>query len=306
MADLTEQEQQYFESGGTTEFPAEEPVAEAAPTEQVTGEGQVEVTEQPAQPAEEPGHAPDSMEVKYEKVQKAVAEARAETRIARQQLKQLYDQQAQWAQRVHEMQQRMGVPEATGPTMDSDPAGYLQQQVEQVNRKLAEIQQREQAQQQVAQVTNWYANQAAQFKASQPDFDAAYAHHNQARVSQLIEAGLSPEQAGARLQQEEMQLAIFAAQSGRNPAQMVYGMAVANGYRPGAKEAPKPAQPATPAAAQKLEQIQRGVEAAKSMSTAGGGGGGRDNLTWESVLEHRNGADFLRDWDRMVKREGLH
>lgn len=290
---LTDDEKAYFDSGGekVPEQPAPEatpePAPEAAPIEVAPGQPEAK----PSGP--DPEHKSDAPEVALEKVNKALRESRNANRELKARLQQIEQQQADVVRRMQETQAKL-TPEQQ-VTMETDPAGYLKQEVETLKQERAAQQQTEQQRQQIAQFTQWYAGQAQQFKAQQPDFDQAYAHYNQARVEQLQEAGLTQQQAAARLQFEEMQIASTAAQSGMNPAQVIYQLSHARGYKP----SPKPQD-----SADKLKQIKTGVESSRPLSSVGGGGQ-TVNLTWESVANMPSGPEFQKYWNQMMKQEGL-
>lgn len=293
---LTAQEQAYFQSQGQAEIPAE-PTEARAPIPEEPEKPQQDtstLTVQPGQGEVTPSEPKDTPETVQQKLNAALRETRSQNRELRNKLAELERAQNEHMQRMLQAQQKLGITEAP-PAFEENAAEYLKAEVTQTKAQLEALQQREAMQAQLGQFKTWYAAQAQQFSAQQPDFANAYATYNKGRVEQLMDLGLTEAKAVERLQAEEMQLASTAAQTGLNPAQMLYQIALARGYKPETK----PVQPSP-----SLDTIRKGMEASKPLSAVGGGGK-TENLTWEAIAEMPD-SEFLSAWNNMMKAEGLH
>lgn len=153
-----------------------------------------------------------------------------------------------------------------------DPKGFAERQRAEAKRqseRFEQFQQRSEAERTYQTV----ATQEAQFRAATPDYDAALAHLVEAKRADYAMAGYGEAEIGPAIDLEAGQIARRAVQAGRNPAEVVYGMAKARGF--GAK----PTAPAQPDEATRLERI---AAASRSVGAAAGSGGGAE-LTLEDV-----------------------
>lgn len=164
-------------------------------------------------------------------------------------------------------QSREQPPQIRDPNTDPDPVGALahnQQltiaQVNQLNQHLATEAQKAQRIEYANRVVAWGAARASEFRQSTPDFDAAYEHVSKNRVAELQAMGLSPEQVQVTLKNDEFWVIESAGQNGKNPAEIIYNMAKATGW--------KPAEAVS--AEQKIETLQKGAQAAKTLGNGGG------------------------------------
>lgn len=162
---------------------------------------------------------------------------------------------------------------------NADPFAYINQvgdKTESIEQKLnrMETQERQRGEQQ--HVLSLYSNSVSAFKATAPDFDEAYqsAVTSRQRVYELVG---HPNPAAAA-QADEFQLVTAALQQGKNPAEVIYEIAKAQGWQPKAKE------PAKGEAAAKLDTIEKGQAANKSLQSAGGAGG-PDEMTAQRLLD---------------------
>ena len=227
-------------------------------------------------------------------------EERAIARAAREEVTRLREQTEQQNRRLEQfmegiqsrLPQRAAEP---APDINTDPVGYFQRQLAETQRELAEVkgfkQQFEQQGQQFTQEQQFisrYTADAHQFAAKAQDFPQAYEHLKESLVREYLEAGFSPQEAIAELQQQERKVAARAFQDGRSPAEAIYKLAKARGFAP------------KPDGAAKMDAMQRGQAAAKS--TAAPGGRGRfDGLTVET-LANMSAADFAKVPEAIVNR----
>lgn len=285
MSELTQQEQQFFETGG--ESPLE---ASQEPAETQEAQPQAEVTEQP-QAAQEQQEAKESRTVPLA----VLMEERNNAKALKAQLAQLQQQQQAWERRFAEINDRL-TPKQQVPEFTENPAENLKYEVTQTRQELAAIKQQQEQAAREAQFATWYQGQAQQFAAQTPDFFDAYNAFLTTRQNELSEQGMTPQQIAAKIRQEEQILAVSAAQLGLNPAQMVYQTALAKGY----KQTPKKDE--TAANQEKLAQVANGIKSSKSLSQVAGKPPA--NLTAEYVIGMSD-AEFKKwnmNWDENVQQ----
>jgi hypothetical protein len=127
-----------------------------------------------------------------------------------------------------------------------------------------------------------------EFEAETPDFKAAYNHLLNSRAAELRAIGYdTPQSLHEALIADELAIAQMAFQRGKSPAEMLYNLANQRGYK---KE--QAADPSKGSAAEKLEAIERGQAANKSLSNAGGSSG--DPEMTAEALTPRHGARLHR------------
>lgn len=150
----------------------------------------------------------------------------------------------------------------------NDPIAVQKQELEQHRAYLQQLDQQRQyeaAQRQqnvqVQQLVGWAHGQVEEFKKEAPDFDDAYRHVIGMRQNMLKAMGLPQDQLRAALERDELWVYSEAARTGRNPGEIVYDMAKQTGFTGKASE-------------QKMETLQKGVQASKGLG-AGGVSGGR-------------------------------
>jgi hypothetical protein len=134
------------------------------------------------------------------------------------------------------------------------------------------------------QLQRAYQDDALHYAQSVPDFGAAYQYLSQARRSELKIMGIVGMTDDSAIQrqmiEEERQIVIHAVRTGRRPADIIYNLAKAKGFR--GVEAPpvadtEPAAKATPAAAKAtpaMDAIAAAEKAQRAAATLSGGGGG--------------------------------
>lgn len=256
MADttLTPEEQRFFETGelqpGMQPEPSQPEVAAAPP---------------PPEPTQPPVAPPATTEPTLEH-QQVSTEAADILRRSLEEAQRRVGALEAYIQQLQNTQQQPTAPPA--PDSDVDPLGAMLHKLEQVNKTVADLQAAlNQQQSQQSQLTQFQQFQQRvgqlrdEFAKTTPDFDAAYAHIRNARISDLRAYGLTDEKIQQAIFQEEATLAENAIRNGRNPAQVIYEMSKRHGYVP--KAAPAAAPPATPDA--KLLSIQQAQTASKTL-----------------------------------------
>ena len=275
------------EIAAAAEQPAAEPSQEAAP-EVPAVEGQVEKVEEkpPAadkfvkiQALHEERHkrkASDSRAIEAER-KAAVLEDRWNQLMAMQQAS----------------QQQQNLPDPNDPlaVMEHNQKLTAQELHNLKQRQAHDDYQRQQHNQQ-EQLVTWAQSKAAEFAQEAPDFNDAYGFMRQKRHAEFTAMGLDPGRVAQGLHNDELWVFAHAAQTGKNPAQIIYDMAVANGYKKGAAKV-------TPE--QKMQTLQKGVEASK---TLGAGGAPAGNPTPEQIadMSESDFADFKAKLAKQGKR----
>ena len=169
-------------------------------------------------------------------------------------------------------------PQFRDPDKDPDPVEALkhnQQLLAQQAHDAAVWRQQQEARARQAdserRLTGWAQAQAQEYAQENTDFPEAYNHIRMVRANELMALGLSGEELLHRLRGEELSVFYEAHQKGKNPAEIAFNMAKAAGWQPKKKEA-------TPE--QKIENLQKGTQASKSLGTGGAPSG---NPTAEQI-----------------------
>jgi hypothetical protein len=169
---------------------------------------------------------------------------------------------------------------ADEPTPESDIVGYAKkigETVEQVQKRLDDQSAAEQASAEQYRLVNAYRADAARFEAQAPDFRAAYDHLLQSRAAELQAIGYTdPQILQEALQADEFAVAHMALSRGQSPAELLYALAQQRGYRR--------ADGARSNGAARLQTIERGQAANKSLSNTGGAAG-EGEMTAEQLIK---------------------
>ena len=269
----TPEERAYIDSGGGT----------AAPDRPSPAPAEVQATP-PAPPSPEPGEGGDEVETQtLEKAERVVPlatllEARTENKAMRDRMHQIELDNARYLERfkiieqAHQQQQ----PQEKPPSPRDDPFAYVETvpgQLQQLAQKVQTFEQREKAAEARTQVLSAYKQDADTFKASHSDFDQAYEFLVSGRIAELQAVGHQNPQEGVH--QDELAIVIHALQTGKSPAETMYNVAKARGWRPGNGSAD---------ASGKLDAIERGQQQGRSLQSVGGAGGA-DDMTAERLLK---------------------
>jgi hypothetical protein len=280
----------FFETGG--ELPAEQEVAEPV----------VETESQP----EEPQIVSEDATTK-DKVDKVVPYgALHEERERRKELQRTVQAEQERIRRLEETFQkvleRTNSNNAPVPSYEDDPAEALRVKTERLeqavslhNQTLAQQQQQAESQRQYSEFVNRYQESAKAYMQEQPDFKEAYQHLVNSRIQEYQAAGYSYNEANNIIVQDELAIASKAYQDGVNPAERLYSLAKARGYQ---HQQQAEAKPQANEAVQKLEQLEKGLNASKSLSTASGKA--TTELTLEA-LANMDDSEFDKAWDKMIK-----
>lgn len=291
---LTPSETAFFESGGET---APESV-ESTSSETTENESQEVQNESSTEDAAVETKAPEQKQEKQEKTVPLAALHQARSEIK--EMREKYAKMEQVFQRFAQMQEQAEQPKL--PSLEENPVAYFEarnQQLEQTIHQLKETQQQFEARQaQEAQEAQFrYAVQAveAEFAKTNPDYPDA-THYLRSEIYQdALNRGATPQEAEASLLQQMRVMIVNAAQVGINPAQMVYHMAQARGFKTKQVEAPKQEQQSP---SEKIASINKGQAAAKSLSSTGGKG--KAELTLEAMAE-MDDDELAKHWGQIKK-----
>lgn len=278
-----EQFDKFFETGG--ELPAEEVTQEEAPA-----------VENDSQPEE-----PQAVEVK-DKIDKVVPYgALHEERERRKELQRTVQEEQARVRKLEEAFQkvleRQNSNPAPVPNYEDDPTEALRVKTEQLertlqnhNQTLTQQQQQVENQRQYSEFVDRYAASAQAYKAENPEFAPAYNHLMQTRLDELMAMGYNQAEAVNIRTQDEIAIAAKAYADGVNPGERIYALAKMRGY-----STPQPqAAPAT----QKLDQLERGLNASKSLSDASGKAS--TELTLEALASMQD-DEFDKAWEKVMK-----
>lgn len=242
----------------------EAPAAEAPAVEKTEAPKAETPEEKPEEKKKDPSERNVAHGAFHEERQKR-KEAEAKARQLEQNQAVLNDRLAQLWQTVH--QPRQEAPQFRDPDKDPDPLEAMKHNqallLQQQQREAQYRQQQEQyARQQegARQLARWGAAQAQEFRQENPDFDEAYQHIRQIRAGELQAMGYAGDELMQALWQDEMMIFDRAHRSGKNPAEIAFNMARAAGWQK--KEQKQPAE-------EKIDQLQKGAAAAKTLGNSG-------------------------------------
>jgi hypothetical protein len=196
----------------------------------------------------------------------------------------------QMMQRLQYGQQQ---PQYQQPTYEEDPLGTLKAKTENLERFLAQQQQavqyQAQMEQQQSQFINRYQRSAEAFIQDKPDFKEAYQHLVSTKLQEYQEAGYTGEQAKHLLHEDEAAIVAKAYQDGVNPAERIYKIAKMRGFGGG-----------TRSNEQRLNQLEKGVQASKSLSSTPGKSG-KAAMRLEEIAELPDEEFKKVDWDKLMR-----
>ena len=285
-ADVSDaQVEKFFASGG--EALLDEP-AEETPD---AGEPKASTNEKKETDGQE-SEKPDNQKPDKEKVVPygALHEERAKRKEIQVQLQanqqQLQEQQERTQRLENAFQRAMQKmqPEKPEPTFEDDPIEAARIKIEKLEednnvakQERAEREQYARIQNEVKTTVEDYRSKAAEFEKENPDFQEVYAELVGMRMKEYIALGYDEQTASNICRQEEYEIITRANQQGVNPASRLYELAKVRGIQA------KPATAATDKAAtqnanaKKMDQLEKGLQAGKSLSNTSGGSASNAN-----------------------------
>jgi hypothetical protein len=160
---------------------------------------------------------------------------------------------------------------------------------EQINQQLAQYRQQQDQAQAIGAIQQRSLAMEAEYRQENPDYDNAVGFLRQFRDRQLAAAGWAdPARRHQQIMTEALSIAAQALQEGSNPAERLYRLSEASGYKQAAATGE---QPATNGEADKIQTIARGQQMARSVGSARGSG--PQPMTAEKLLKMKD-EDFLK------------
>lgn len=290
--------------------PGERPVDEKlpdVPSPPLAPEAQADAGKPPATDSddEEPDIDPKTERPKQKGrwvAKKALDEERNERQRLSQQLAEKSEQWARLEERFKVFQEALNTPdepveepEPDLPDPEQDIIGFnrglhtryerrfarQENELQQLRDQLGQFNQETAAGREQNQLLNRYRMDAQTFAQKQPDFVDAYKFLISSRDAELQAAGYNdPLERQRLIVADEQALAQRALEGRASPAERLYALAKARGYQEAktngtatpapASSAPAPAAPAQPSVTDEIARLQKGQEAAMSLSNVGG------------------------------------
>lgn len=282
--ELSSDEAKFFETGGESGIPADSTGADAGGGDAAsTGTGAADAG------ADAPGAGDGKGEPKHVPLA-ALHEERTRRKEIDKQLREAQQQIAEFRgkfsviEKLNGGQQQQTEQPPAIPTVEDDIFGnvkHVGETVEQLKKRLDDADAASKAQTEHTTFVNSYKADAQKFTETNPDYMEAYNHLLGSRAAELQAIGYEGEELGKALQADEIAIAQMATSKGKSPAEMLYNLAKLRGYTK--KEAAAAAAAAPPAGIEKLETIERGQAANKSLSNTGGNAGDQD-MTAERLM----------------------
>lgn len=240
--------------------------------------------------------------------QQALHEEREKRKEFQRRIAQIEQESAQRTQlleqRFAQMQEAWAKQNAPKPPeYDVDPLGNVKHTLDATQAELTKLREkqeqeyrRQQEEYQRAQYVNHVASAVSQAEAEyaqeNPDYLEAVNHLKGLRARQLEALGWDRASILNYVQNEAFQIAEAALQRGQSPAEVAFNMAVASGW---AKKEQQNSQE------QKIETLQKGTQAAKSL---GSGGNPSGKLTVDAIanMDAQEFDEFVRNggWEKLI------
>jgi len=268
-----EQFDKFFEQGGE--------VAETeAPQEEVQAQEPEPVKEEKQEEKPEEKYVPLA----------ALHEERMRRKEMQEELRRIQEHNKRMEERFSQVIEKV-TPKQQLPSYEEDPLGYQQAKISQLEQTLTQQTQTFEQQRYANEIAAKYRADAMQFQVQTPDFEQAYAHAIGSLRSEMAAYGYQPHEIDQYVSQQELGIAAKALQDGVSPAERMYRIAEARGYRK------QEAKSENKQAEQKIQQIEKGVQASKSLA---GGGASPQSLSLEALASLPD-DEFDRQWDKMVR-----
>lgn len=292
MLELTPEETKFFTTQGAEVPPASEPATPEQAKRQEQPKSEAKTTAEPEVEAEKDEksktvpHGALHEERELRKAEKKRADEATEKFIK---LQSRLDTLTEIAKAgLQQPKQEPAAPQI--PDINTDPVGHFRALREQDRReldalksKLSEQESRGAQVNNVQRITQIAQAQEAEFVKANPDYNAASAHLLNLREAQLIAFGITDPAERANIRnQDAVTIATTALAQNRNPAQVVYEMAKASGYKPAETKSAE-TKPAAPSEAEKVKMAAKGQEAGQSLNQINGAA--NPPTTLESLLK---------------------
>lgn len=277
---LSSDEAKFFETGGESGIPAETSGADAGGGDAAPANGGAADAGTDA-PGAGDGKGGDAASKTVPLT--ALHEERTRRKDLDKQLREAQQQIAEFRGRFSVIERLQGgqQPQAEQPAGDPNPEEDIFGAVNAIAKRLDATDAEKKAAAEHTTFVSSYKADAQKFTETNPDYMEAYNHLLGSRAAELQAIGYEGEELGKALQADEIAIAQMATSKGKSPAEMLYNLAKLRGYTK--KEAAAAAAAAAPSGAEKLEAIERGQAANKSLSNTGGNAGDQD-MTAERLM----------------------
>lgn len=292
---LSPEEQKYFESRGEAEVAKPEEKAEKQEESKPESEAKVEAKTEAEDGEEEADETPLKEGEKGNQGRfvrhGAFHQEREKRKALEKEVRDRDEKLARLDERVKLINEALTRPaqqqeaDQTPPDPETDIFGYLKHlgsEVASLKGGVTEVKKTNEQATAQSETLNTYRSDAARFANEHKDFGDAYQFAITARDKELEALGYTdPAQRAALINQEEQWIVTEALKAKQSPAERIYRFAQVKGFKaPAPKvEEKKPAGNG----AEKIDQINKGLEASKTLSGVGGGEGGE--LTAKMLAE---------------------
>lgn len=225
----------------------------------------------------------------------ALNEARQSNRQMRDQMNQMQERIQRFEELKNQLDEQRQRTQAQqeAENFQNDPLGSLRQDVQKLSEQQREAQERAQQmqaqQQQLDTLRSTMQTHIAEFSGDHPDYQDALSHLLSARGNELRMMGVPEAQIPAYIDQESVSIANAALQNGRNAAEMVYELAKLRGYS---------GQSADSAAAQRVQQLEKGQQASQRLPSGSADESGNNSIDAAMKMDD---AAFDAWWEKEMK-----
>lgn len=191
---------------------------------------------------------------------------------------------------------------------DEDPIS----DIEGVKRALKIFAQRQKAEAEAERTTNArqtqqqrfmadMISQEKEFREEKADYDDAAKYLRESIEFELQQQGLKGDELKRALSGELFGMAQRAMAANLNPAEVAYTLAAKRGYKPGDAKATQDKSAAVDKAAEKVQTLNKGQQAGRSLSAVGGKSG--DNDITPSSVAKLSGKELLEGYKKLAQQE---
>lgn len=303
MEGLSEQEQKFFESGGTSEVEETEKTEVVEEKVETTTQTQVQTEKKLPSKFEyskDTDNVVDDLGRKYVPLG-AVQEARNENKTLKRELDELKTKWTGGEQKLNALLERLQGPKEEVPAYDKDPLAHLKsknQELEDKIKALSEVEEKRgketEASNQIQDLQNKILAAERSFVSEKKDYAEAVGKVQEVWRAEYEAAGVPEQLIESMLARKGLQFSYAAMQKDQNPAEAVYKLAHRYGYKPAADESQKDKD--------KLKTIAKGQEAEKSLSS--GKGAGDMSLEALATMSDEEMDEFVKDpksWKKLSK-----
>jgi hypothetical protein len=278
------------------------PAAETKPAEKQADKTAEKPADEKAPVAEDPHKA------ERESLKNALSEERARRKEIADQLRREAESRTSLEAKFNAfMKQVEDERKPKPPAYEEDAAGHLKAKTEMSEAELKALRERVESfekqsaeEKQMQQFRTQVQSATSTFMQDKADYPEAYKHVRTIRKAELMALGVDQHVAEGEVDKWELQLAATAMRLGKNPAEVLYTQAVTLGYKLAETNKPSP-ETNKPAPGEKIEQLARGQEAARTLGT--GSGDQPFSLQKLAEMDEQQIEDFVKskDWNKLAR-----